>query len=107
MHLGKTGTFIVGGVMLLIYKEIPHKSLTELENDTELVWAKVFANKTPHYIESWNQNPVSRAKTFNSFEINVSTLSTIIRNFHRSTYWVTLILETLFGQTDLTKMGPC
>ena len=37
-----------GGVMLLIHKGIPHMPLTELENDSESVWAKVFANKTSH-----------------------------------------------------------
>ena len=37
-----------GSMMLLIHKEIPHLPLTELENDSELVWAKVFANKTSH-----------------------------------------------------------
>ena len=40
-------------MVLLIHKEIPHMPLTELENDLESVWAKVFANKTSHYIASW------------------------------------------------------
>ena len=35
-----------GGVMLHIHKEMPHMPLTELENDSGSVWAKVFANKT-------------------------------------------------------------
>ena len=35
-----------GGVMLLIHKDIPHMPLSELENDSESVWAKIFANKT-------------------------------------------------------------
>ena len=35
-----------GGVMLLIHKDIPHMPLSELENDSESVWVKVFANKT-------------------------------------------------------------
>ena len=43
--------------MLLIHKEIPHMPLTELENDSESVRAKVFANKTYHYIASWYREP--------------------------------------------------
>ena len=64
-------------MMLLIHKDIPHMSLTELENDSELMWAKVIANKTSHY---------SSVKTFNSFEISLSTLRPNIRKFLRSTY---------------------
>ena len=42
-----------GGVMLLINKDIPHMPLSELENVSESVWVKVFANKTSHYVASW------------------------------------------------------
>ena len=35
-----------GGVMLLIHKDISHMPITELENDSESVWVKVFTNKT-------------------------------------------------------------
>ena len=42
-----------GGVMLIIHKDIPHMPLSELENDSESVWAKIFANKTSHYLASW------------------------------------------------------
>ena len=35
-----------GGVKLLIHEDIPHMPLSELENDSESVWVKVFANKT-------------------------------------------------------------
>ena len=38
--------------------------LTELENDPESVWAKVFANKTSHYIASWYQQPSGSCKDF-------------------------------------------
>ena len=34
-----------GGVILLIRKDIPHMPLSELENDSESVWVKVFATK--------------------------------------------------------------
>ena len=43
--MGKTGTFNGWGVMLLIHKEILHMPLTELENDSESIGAKVFAKK--------------------------------------------------------------
>ena len=32
------------GVMFLIHKDIPHMSLSELENEAESVWAKILAN---------------------------------------------------------------
>ena len=31
--------------------------ITELKNDSESVWVKVFANKTSHYVASWYQSP--------------------------------------------------
>ena len=34
-----------GGVMLLIHKDNSHIPITELENNSESVWVKVFANK--------------------------------------------------------------
>ena len=40
-------------VMLLVHKDISHMPITELENNSESVWAKVFANKTSHYVASW------------------------------------------------------
>ena len=33
------------------------QSTTELENDSESVWVKVFANKTSHFVASWYQPP--------------------------------------------------
>ena len=46
-----------GGVMLLIHKDIPHMPLSELENDSESVWVKVFVNKTSHYVASCYRSP--------------------------------------------------
>ena len=46
-----------GGLMLLIHKDIPHMPLSELENNLESVWVKVFANKTSHYVASWYRPP--------------------------------------------------
>ena len=36
--------------MLLIHKDISHMPITELENDSESVWVKVFANKTSYFV---------------------------------------------------------
>ena len=46
-----------GGVMLLIHKDFSHMPITELENDSELVWVKVFTNKTSHFVANWYQPP--------------------------------------------------
>ena len=40
-----------GGVMLLILL-LSHMSITELENNSESVWVKVFANKTSQFVAS-------------------------------------------------------
>ena len=34
--------------------------LTELDNSSESVWVKVFANKKSHFVASWYQPPVCR-----------------------------------------------
>ena len=46
-----------GGVMLLIHKDISHMPITELENDSESVWVKVFTNKTSHFVSGLYQTP--------------------------------------------------
>ena len=53
----KDRTLNGGGVMLLIHKDISHMPITELENDSESVWVKVFANKTSHFVVSWYRPP--------------------------------------------------
>ena len=42
-----------GGVMLLVHKDISHMPITELENDSQSIWVKVFANKTSHFVANW------------------------------------------------------
>ena len=39
--------------MLLVHKDIPHMLLTELDNDSESVWVKIFVNKKTHFVASW------------------------------------------------------
>ena len=63
-HTMKDRNLHGGSVMLLIHKGIPHMPLIELENDLKLVWAKVFANKTSHFIASWYQEPSGLCKEF-------------------------------------------
>ena len=46
-----------GGEMLLIHTDISHTPITELENNSESVWVKVFTNKTLHFVASWYRRP--------------------------------------------------
>ena len=68
-----------GGVMLLIHKDIPHMPLSELENDSESVWVKVFANKTSHYVASWYRPPGGSNEDFHLFGVQLDQ----IRNKHK------------------------
>ena len=54
----KDRTLNGGGVMLLVHKDIPHMPLTELDNDSESVWVKLFVNKKIHFVASWYRPPV-------------------------------------------------
>ena len=56
-----------GGVMLLVHKDISHMPITELENDSESTWVKVFANKTSHFVASWYRPPGSTSTEFQLF----------------------------------------
>ena len=68
-----------GGVMLLIHKDIPHMPLSELENDSESVWVKVFANKTSHYVASWYRPTGGSSEDFYLFGDQLDQ----IRNKHK------------------------
>ena len=65
-----------GGVMLFVHKDIQHLPIIELENNSESVWVKVFANKTSHYVASWYRQPVG---TFSCSEINLTISGTNIK----------------------------
>ena len=65
--------------MLLIHKDIPHMPLSELENDSESVWVKVFANKTSHYVASWYRPPGGSSEDFHLFGDQLDQ----IRNKHK------------------------
>ena len=51
--------------------------ITELENDSESIWVKVFANKTSHFVASWYRPPGSTSEEFK--ENSLITLRLIIR----------------------------
>ena len=69
-----------GGVMLLVHKDIQHMHITELENNTESVWVKVFANKTSHYMASWYRQPNRTSEDFQLFRDQFD----YTRNQHKS-----------------------
>ena len=81
--------------------------LTELENDSESVWAKVFANKTSHYIASWYREPSGSCEDFQLLRNQLEHIKTQ----HKKLPSVHILgdfnfKDILFGQTDLAKMGP-
>ena len=65
-----------GGVMLLVHKDISHMPITELENDSELIWVKVFANKTSHFVASWYRPPGSTSEEFKLFRGQLDYIKT-------------------------------
>ena len=69
-----------GGVMLLVHKDISHMPIKELENNSESVWVKVFANKTSHYVGSWYQQPGGISEDFQLFRDQLDH----IRNQYKS-----------------------
>ena len=65
-----------GGVMLLVHKDISHMPITELENDSESIWVKVFANKTSHFVASWYRPPGSTSEEFHLFREQLDSIRT-------------------------------
>ena len=53
--------------MLLVHKDISHMPITELENNSESVWIKVFANKTSHYWQVCSRQPGGSGEDFQLF----------------------------------------
>ena len=73
----KDRTLDGGGVMLLIHKDIPHMPITELENDSESVWVKVFANKTSHFVASWYRPPDGKIEELELFKDQLEKVKTL------------------------------
>ena len=63
-------------VMLLVHKDISHMPITELENDSESIWVKVFANKTSHFVASWYRPPGSTSEEFKLFREQLDYIKT-------------------------------
>ena len=65
-----------GGVTLLVHKDISHMPITELENDSESIWVKVFANKTSHFVASWYRPSCSTSEEFHLFREQLDYIRT-------------------------------
>ena len=65
-----------GGVKLLVHKDISHMPITELENDSESIWVKVFANKTSHFVASWYRPIGSTSEEFQLFREQLDYIRT-------------------------------
>ena len=72
----KNKKFHGGGVMLLVHKDISHMPSTELENDSESIWLKVFANKTSHFVAGWYRPPGSTSEEFQLFREHLEYIRT-------------------------------
>ena len=72
-----------GGVMLLIQKDILHMPITELENNSESVWVKVFANKTSYFVASWYRPPNDTLEKLGNFDLLFREQLDKIRNKHK------------------------
>ena len=53
-----------------------HMPITELENDSESIWVKVFANKTSHFVASWYRPPGSTSEEFQLFREQLDYIRT-------------------------------
>ena len=98
------------GVMLVTQKDIPHMLLSELENDSESFWVKVFSNNK--LLIMWQAGIVllvAQVKTSNCFVIssirsgiNIKTI-----NSPQFMFYGISTSRTLLGQTDLTSQVQC
>ena len=62
-------------MMILVHKDISHMPITELENNSESVWVKVFS----HYAASWYRQPGGTSEDFQLFRDQLDH----IRNQHK------------------------
>ena len=61
---------------MLVHKDISHMPITELENESESIWVKVFANKTSHFVASWYRPPGSTSEEFQLFREQLDYIRT-------------------------------
>ena len=57
--------------------------ITELENDSESVWVKVFANKTSHFVASWYRPPGGNLETLESQLTSFKSQLEKIKDIHK------------------------
>ena len=62
--------------MLLVHKDISHMPIIELENDSESIWVKVFANKASNFVASWYRPPSSTSEEFHLFREQLDYIRT-------------------------------
>ena len=62
--------------MLLVHKDISHIPITELENDSETIWVKVFSNKNSHFVASWYRPHCSTSEEFQLFREQLDNIRT-------------------------------
>ena len=80
--------------------------ITELENGSESVWVKVFANKTLHFVASWYRPPDSKVDELELFKKEKKNLKRLKRYIMEPPpplsprTWVISTSEILFGQID-------
>ena len=72
----KDRTLHGGGVMLLVHKEISHMPITELENNSESVWVKIFVKNTSHFVGSWYRPPGSTCEDLQMFREQLDHIRT-------------------------------
>ena len=90
--------------------------ITELENDSESVWVKVFANKTSHFVASWYRPPGGDLAKLESQLMSFKRQLEKITDIHignkpppppppppQFIFWGTSTSVILFGHTDSTK----
>ena len=57
--------------------------ITELENDSESVWVKVFANKTSDFVASWYHPPGGDLATLESQLMSFKSQFEKIKDIHK------------------------
>ena len=57
--------------------------ITELENDSESVWVKVFANKTSHFVASYYRPPGGDLATLESQLLSFKSQLEKIKDIHK------------------------
>ena len=79
----KDRTLDGGGVMSIFHKDISHVPITELDNDSESVWVKAFANKTSHFVASWYRPPGGNLEKLDSQLKSLESQLEKIKDIHK------------------------